>query len=343
MTFFPSLVLLPRCIRPIVLCSVIVTLTSVLTLPTSHAQELPWINLTSDSEVSSFWARGITSISADQTEPVVLQLVANGVVTAYVNGQRVVNDRPGQYASSKQAGIEIDVSRLLRKGNNCIAVTVANNTGQLTTAGTAARLVVRGSNALPGASVAWKRTEAAPPVGWQQTDFNDRDWKPADAKQTINLASFPKDAWTAVTIESPTSNERPGNSNGLELLDGDHVVLLGATFIERAQQFGHLEAGLSAAIGSKRVTFRNLGWSADTVWAESRGIFDSPAQGYQRMIEHVRAEEPTVILICYGQNEALQKGDSAAAVNSFRQQLSKLIADVSTTGADIVLLSPTHC
>ena len=63
----------------------------------------------------------------------------------------------------------------------------------------------------------------------------------------------------------------------LELVDGDRVILLGGTFIEREGQFGYLETALTTAWPNRHVTFRNLGWSGDTVWAESRGIFD-PAQ-----------------------------------------------------------------
>ncbi len=119
--------------------------------------------------------------------------------------------------------------------------------------------------------------------------------------------------------------------------DGDHVVLLGSTFLEREQQFGHVEAALSGTAGHKRVTFRNLGWDADTVFAESRGIFDSPEAGYARMIEQVRAEKPTVILICYGQNDAITSDRTA---DQFRQQLLKLIDDLSPTNAVMLVVSP---
>jgi lysophospholipase L1-like esterase len=92
-----------------------------------------------------------------------------------------------------------------------------------------------------------------------------------------------------------------------------------------------------AAAGTRRVTWRNLGWDGDTVYSESRGIFDSPEVGYLRMVEHVRAEEPTVIVLCYGQNEALQ-GDRTP--EQFRAQLLKLLDDLSPTGASVVLMSP---
>jgi len=123
----------------------------------------------------------------------------------------------------------------------------------------------------------------------------------------------------------------------VEFRDGDRVVLLGATFIERAQQFGHLEAALAARTNGSRVIFRNLGWSADTVFSDSRGIFDSPEKGYQRMLEHVRSLQPTLILICYGQNEAL---DASISIEQFSQQYEELVKELKPLGARLVLISP---
>jgi lysophospholipase L1-like esterase len=119
--------------------------------------------------------------------------------------------------------------------------------------------------------------------------------------------------------------------------DGDRVVLLGGTFVERAQRYGWLETTLQLASAGKQISFRNLGWSADTVWAESRGVFDPPAVGYARMIKQVRELKPTVILMQYGTNEAFK---GASETESFLNQYEKLIDDVSTTNAEIVLISP---
>ena len=119
--------------------------------------------------------------------------------------------------------------------------------------------------------------------------------------------------------------------------DGDRVVMLGGTFIEREGQFGVIETALTAAISQKDVTFRNLGWSGDTVWAESRGIFDAPAVGYQRMLDLVKELKPTVILLAYGQNEAFAGPDK---LPEFLAQYEKLCDDLSVTQARLVFLTP---
>ena len=56
----------------------------------------------------------------------------------------------------------------------------------------------------------------------------------------------------------------------LKLDDGDRVVFLGNTLIEREQRYGWWELALTARFPGKKVTFRNLGWSGDTVFGEAR-------------------------------------------------------------------------
>lgn len=117
----------------------------------------------------------------------------------------------------------------------------------------------------------------------------------------------------------------------------DRVVLLGGTFFERAQRYGHLELELTKAAPSG-VVFRNLGWCGDTVWAESRGIFDQPQAGYQRMIKQVRELKPTVLILGYGANEAFA---GSAGRARFEQQYNRLLDDLATTNARLVFVSPT--
>ena len=103
-----------------------------------------------------------------------------------------------------------------------------------------------------------------------------------------------------------------------ELKDGDRVVTLGGTFIEREGQFGFIESVFTLAVPDRKLTFRNLGWSGDTVWSESRGIFDPAQVGYGRMLELVKELKPKRIVFGYGQNESFA-GD--AGLEPFVKQL----------------------
>ena len=128
-----------------------------------------------------------------------------------------------------------------------------------------------------------------------------------------------------------------GTAPKFELLDGDRVVLLGGTFIEREGQFGYLETALTTAWPDRRVTFRNLGWSGDTVWAESRGNFDPAQVGYKRMLELVAELKPTLIICAYGQNESFA---GEAGLGKFVTQYEKLCDDLTATGARLAFLTP---
>ena len=120
--------------------------------------------------------------------------------------------------------------------------------------------------------------------------------------------------------------------------DGDRVVLIGSTLIEREQKYGFWEHALTLKNKDKNVTFRNLGWSGDTVFGEARNIFDQSPKGYERLIELTKNLKPTVIVICYGHNESFE---GKAGVVKFTAGLEKLLDAVAMTKARIVLVSPT--
>lgn len=290
-----------------------------------------WLSATTSDESRSTWYRFRFSL-AEPSEQTLLTMVSDAATVVTVNGQRLSRSAVPVVATGLPAS-GWEIGPLLRTGRNVIAV-------ELHAAGSSANLglsilsqpvsATAAGTEIPGD---WKTVSAEPPAGWQQTDFNDRDWAGIEATNVTpgNLNVVLPDEWKSA-IRRPAGPRRP-----FSLQDGDHVVFLGATFLERSQQFGHIESALMAAVGTRRVTWRNLGWDGDTVFSESRGIFDSPEVGYLRMVEHVRAEEPTVIVVCYGQNEALQ-GDRTP--EQFRAQLQKLLDDLSPTGASVVLMSP---
>lgn len=127
---------------------------------------------------------------------------------------------------------------------------------------------------------------------------------------------------------APAGPSSAGSSWSLR--DGDRVVFLGDTFVEREGDRGFIETALVAAHPEASLTFRNLGWSGDTVWAESRGVFDQPAKGYERMLALVRELKPTIVFVAYGRNESY-KGEAGLA--AFRTQLEKLCDELRREAA----------
>ena len=137
--------------------------------------------------------------------------------------------------------------------------------------------------------------------------------------------------------EAPAQSASRSPEGAWSLRDGDRIVFLGDTFVEREGDRGFIETALVAAHPDASLTFRNLGWSGDTVWAESRGVFDQPAKGYERMLALVRELKPTVVFVAYGRNESY-RGEAGLA--DFQKQLEKLCDDLLAADMRLVLVTP---
>jgi lysophospholipase L1-like esterase len=139
---------------------------------------------------------------------------------------------------------------------------------------------------------------------------------------------------------APTEPVHADDDRPFELLDGDRVVFIGNTFIERDQVYGYLETMLTARWPDRNITFRNLGWSGDTVWGEARARFGTAADGFQHLKDHVEAIKPTVLFIGYGANEAF---DGEPGLPRFERGLNSLIemlAAATAPNARMIVLSP---
>ena len=312
-------------------CSACLFLLSSSTPALAQNAPLQWFTVSSPEAGAAGWFRWALDGSVHPADEARLTLSTNVRCSIYVNGQRLLRMEALQTQAGGPAGRVWNVSSLLRAGRNLVAVELQSpdKSGAF-----AASLSVRRGDRWIVAGGPWKTAPAPPPVGWQQTDFNDRDWKEVPPGQRPDGIAEPQ---IPERVDAPVVAARVRNSLPFVFEDGDHVCLVGATFIERAQLSEHLEAVLAGTLGTKRVTFRNLGWSADTVFAESRGIFDPPAAGYLRMVEQVRAEEPSVVFVCYGQNEALTLGMSP---ENFARQLGQFLDELAASGIPCVLMSP---
>jgi len=260
------------------------------------AQALNWFQSTVQDGTGSAWYRWAVDPAVADSESAELTIVTDGHCSLYVNGQRILKNVCLMKSGDSVTALGFDVRSLLRQGRNTVAVEV-HSADKVALLGIAISAVQGERRSAVGGMR--RMTSIAPPVGWQQTDFNDRDW--------IEAMPVNGDPADRLTVAAPEKFAAP------------------------------VEATLAGTCGDKHVTFRNLGWSADTVFADSRGIFDKPDVGYLRMVEHIRAEEPTVAFICYGQNEALTAGMTP---EQYSQQLNRLLDELAASGIACVLVSP---
>lgn len=130
---------------------------------------------------------------------------------------------------------------------------------------------------------------------------------------------------------------RPLTAEEFKLSDGDHVVLIGSTLVEREQESGYWETALTTRFPKANVNFRNLGWSGDTVFCDARAMFDPPAVGFQHLKEELARLKPTVIFVGFGMNESFE---GEAGLPHFQKGLASLLDMLGSTKARIVVLTP---
>lgn len=121
------------------------------------------------------------------------------------------------------------------------------------------------------------------------------------------------------------------------LRDGDRIAFVGGTFVERDQLYGDFETWLTASQPNIRFSFRNLGWSGDTVTGIARARFGSPADGFKHLQDTLDVVRPTQVLVCYGANEAF---DGAPGLPQFQSELGRMLDLLGRDKAQLALISP---
>src|SRR5690606_11702423 len=132
-------------------------------------------------------------------------------------------------------------------------------------------------------------------------------------KRPMGLCVFLWCLITCLPLEAVVAQGASENSAAFHLNDGDRVVFLGNSLFEEDLRYGYLEYMLSTAFADKKITFRNIGWSGDTVFGEARSYYTSPPTAYDLLMQQLADTKPTVVFLAYGANEAT-KGKEGLAV-----------------------------
>ena len=150
-------------------------------------------------------------------------------------------------------------------------------------------------------------------------------------------------AWLVVAVVGAPAPALAADPPRFELTEGDRVVLVGSTLVEREPETGYLETRLTARYPDRAITFRNLGWSGDTVFAASRPRLkdgSGPAgDGFDNLKVHVETLRPTVLVVGYG---AVESFDGEAGLPRFLQGLDRVLALAAPTRARVVVLGPNR-
>ena len=139
------------------------------------------------------------------------------------------------------------------------------------------------------------------------------------------------------TTDDPAVAQARNAPSVVELRAGDRIAFVGDSFFEREYSRGLIETALTVAHLDKALTFRNLGWSGDTVRGESRAYFGKAADGYGELLKSVDLVKPSVIFVGYGANESF---DGSAGLDAFIVDYRRLVDDLASRTTRIVLLTP---
>ena len=138
------------------------------------------------------------------------------------------------------------------------------------------------------------------------------------------------------TTEAPAAPPQP---TVFEFQDGDRLVLIGNTVLEREQRYGSFEPRLALALGETKVSVRNLAWSGDTVFGHARSYFGPPEEGLQRMATHLEMLKPTVVILCYGSELAFERlGGLPEFLSGYRSLIDMIRA--KSPGVRIIMATP---
>ena len=158
--------------------------------------------------------------------------------------------------------------------------------------------------------------------------------------KNLSLAAL----WSCVVTALAVLPAAAQNTNVFELREGDRVVLVGDTLIEREATDGFIEHTLTAQFPARNVIFRNLGWSADTPEGQARVGFDhdkTPDFWFKQLTNSVALLKPTVVFVGYGMASSFD-GDAGLLkfINQYVRLLDALQGNAGTNAIRFVLLSP---
>ncbi len=131
-----------------------------------------------------------------------------------------------------------------------------------------------------------------------------------------------------------------------ELRHGDRVVFLGDTFMEREQYHGWIELMLTTQFPHRDITFRNLGWSADTPAGDSRfgrsllqAGLEPADEGWKQLVKQIEETKPTVVFIGYGMASSFA---GEAGLDKFKIDYHRLLDTIEQISPNVrfVLVGP---
>ena len=222
------------------------------TTPNISAAEPNWIwtSITAKQKEPKGGCRFRKQIDLKKIKSAKIQICADD------NYQLIINSRLVGTGNNWVQMDQYDITKILREGKNMIVVRALNSFGN---AAMVARIEVTDDSG--------KKTEYLTDASWKSQPIVSGSWKEASGKSAqwlpshvygqigktnpwgnrVTLAKNIKVVKELKTIKRPKGKFR--------LVDGDRVILLGSTMIEREGSYGYLETALTTAFAKRNIIF----------------------------------------------------------------------------------------
>ena len=111
---------------------------------------------------------------------------------------------------------------------------------------------------------------------------------------------------------------RPDGAYGQDFAfhENDRVCIIGDTLADQLRVNGYVETLLTIRRPDLKLTFRNLGWSGDTLTRQPRPL------NFGSLDEHLTRQKADVVLLCFGMSESLTAPDGHEA---FQKSLTRFV------------------
>ncbi|MEC9092219.1 MAG: GDSL-type esterase/lipase family protein [Planctomycetota bacterium] len=272
------------------------------------------------------------SFKTPNAESTTLEITCDDGYRVYVNGKLVGRNTAWQTVA------RYDIQSLLGEQENVIAVHAEN--ASKSPAGLYAKITWKSGKTTQslGTNRSWKFSKS-PKAGWRFPKYDDSGWSDSFEQGEFGkvLPWANRFTYESKPPVSPAPQKTKLARNAFELVNGDRIVFVGSTFIERLQSNDYLETLITSQFSHLDLKFRNLGWSGDNVFGLSRAVFGNQADGFRRLENDLLVADPTLTIVCYGLNESFRGKEY---LPTFLAGLEQLVTLLRSNQSDILFISP---
>ena len=169
----------------------------------------------------------------------------------------------------------------------------------------------------------------------------------------VNLLGTPANPASVPPTNLPPGSTiiRPGrmgrrllgpNVRPVEFKEGERVVLLGDSLIQREADFGYLETRMTEEFPERNILFRNLAWDLDNALCRPAKTPDPATDAwFKQIMAELTVIKPTTVILGYGMGAAAGGEAGLAAFKTNYHRLMEGIRSLDTNRpVQFILLSP---